>query len=297
MQTATRGRLCVKEPCESDAGDGVSTLEVGRCWQGPPGASTEYLFSGEPTVQPVRLSLSALIAPSRRPARKEQASRADRAGAGRAGAGRDTFAHGPVTALPSARHHHLHSPRRRPATGRVNGASTRPHLAAMAPSSGLQPAPAAARLASPAQGPPPLPFARSATAPGPLRTLVQAPPDRSRLAPDDAFLATSPPRRLHAFEPSASASGPPLSRHLRMRSKDTGSRSRSRRRKRAWKKLLWVKQSCKSADVGPLLMCALAGQRLIVLGRPGQLHRPSDLSREPAAESSPETLRLLAPGR
>lgn len=42
---------------------------------------------------------------------------------------------------------------------------------------------------------------------------------RSHLSPDDAFV--SPPRR-------------------------SGERSRSRRRKRPWKKLMWVKQSCKT---------------------------------------------------
>lgn len=68
-------------------------------------------------------------------------------------------------------------------------------------------------------------------------------PDPSHLAPEDAFHAASPPRRLNAFEPSGSRDHIP--RHLYR--KDGGSRSRSRRRrKRPWKKLLWVKQSCKS---------------------------------------------------
>ncbi|KAJ4419926.1 glycosylphosphatidylinositol anchor biosynthesis [Gnomoniopsis sp. IMI 355080] len=107
----------------------------------------------------------------------------------------------------------------------------------MAPSSGLQTSTTSKRHDYPTEGLPT--FARSATAPGPVRTL-----DRSRLAPEDAFYATAPPtRRLNAFDSNASASSELLSRHLRMRSKDTGSRSRSRRRKRAWKKLLWVKQS------------------------------------------------------
>lgn len=114
------------------------------------------------------------------------------------------------------------------------------------------------------EGMPPLP--RSATAPGHLRTAAAAPPphtqaqaqahgqsttrpgrpDPSHLAPEDAFLAASPPRRLNGFEPNSKPEGGLLSRHLRMRSKDPGSRSHSRRRKRPWKKLLWVKQSCTS---------------------------------------------------
>lgn len=53
--------------------------------------------------------------------------------------------------------------------------------------------------------------------------------DRSHLSPDDAF--TSPPRRLYG-------SGDGLVDRM------DGERSRSRRRKRAWKKLMWVKQSC-----------------------------------------------------
>lgn len=68
--------------------------------------------------------------------------------------------------------------------------------------------------------------------------------DPSHLAPEDAFHAASPPRRSNAFEPSGSREHIP--RHLYR--KDGGSRSRSRRRrKRPWKKLLWVKQSCKSS--------------------------------------------------
>ncbi|CAN8100180.1 unnamed protein product [Discula destructiva] len=92
------------------------------------------------------------------------------------------------------------------------------------------------------------PFARSATAPGPLRSLadpVQGRSDPSHLAPEDAYLTALPQRRLKGFESNASGvSGAELmSRHSRVRSKDAGSRSRSRRRKRPWKKLLWVKQS------------------------------------------------------
>ncbi|CAJ2503860.1 Uu.00g112540.m01.CDS01 [Anthostomella pinea] len=59
---------------------------------------------------------------------------------------------------------------------------------------------------------------------------------RSHLAPEDAFNTASPPRRKSTFDPSA------VNDSRRMRSK-LGSRSRSRRRRRNWKKLLWVNQS------------------------------------------------------
>jgi phosphatidylinositol N-acetylglucosaminyltransferase subunit C len=72
---------------------------------------------------------------------------------------------------------------------------------------------------------------RSSTAPISLRA------DHTRLAPEDAFSAHSPPRR--GFD----AGGVP-DRSRRMRLGAETSRSRSRRRKRTWKKLLWVKQSC-----------------------------------------------------
>ncbi|GJC82807.1 phosphatidylinositol N-acetylglucosaminyltransferase GPI2 subunit [Colletotrichum liriopes] len=67
--------------------------------------------------------------------------------------------------------------------------------------------------------------------------------DRSRLAPEDAFLATSPPRRPIPSFPDASAGADHrvARAHLRHGAAD---RSRSRRsRKRTWKKLMWVKQS------------------------------------------------------
>ena len=83
--------------------------------------------------------------------------------------------------------------------------------------------------------------------------------DPNRLAPEDAFLAHSPPRRLRQ---SNIADGPAALNGLtakdlhkggliravngthRRKDKDRG-RSGSRRRKGVWKKLLWVKQSCK----------------------------------------------------
>jgi phosphatidylinositol glycan class C protein len=69
-------------------------------------------------------------------------------------------------------------------------------------------------------------------------------PDRTLLAPEDAIYHGSPPRK-----PSAAVNR--LQQNLRMTNGDAGvipgrrtPRSRSRRRKRAWSKLLWVKQSC-----------------------------------------------------
>ena len=82
------------------------------------------------------------------------------------------------------------------------------------------------------------PLTRSSTAPG---TLHSPRPDRSRLAPEDAF--SSLPRGL---ETGNGGEGSDLRSDLRTRRLGLGEtgRSRSRRRKRTWKKLLWVKQSC-----------------------------------------------------
>ncbi|KAI0118406.1 GPI2-domain-containing protein [Nemania sp. FL0031] len=82
----------------------------------------------------------------------------------------------------------------------------------------------------PRDGPYPV-LTRAATAPVELPSPRSA---RSHLAPEDAFTSQLPPRRDHD-------SGSEL-RPRKARSK-LGSRSRSRRRKRSWKKLLWVKQS------------------------------------------------------
>ncbi|KAI3320784.1 GPI2-domain-containing protein [Xylariaceae sp. AK1471] len=61
---------------------------------------------------------------------------------------------------------------------------------------------------------------------------------RSHLAPEDAFNSQLSPRREHTAAHDSS-------NELRPRNarSNLGSRSRSRRRKRSWKKLLWVKQS------------------------------------------------------
>jgi len=79
---------------------------------------------------------------------------------------------------------------------------------------------------------------RSATVPSNLRSNR---PDPSHLAPEDAFVSASPPRRPGLFDVGGNGSGNEM-RPRRMRRKEA-SRSRSRRRKR-FQKLLWVKQSC-----------------------------------------------------
>ena len=77
--------------------------------------------------------------------------------------------------------------------------------------------------------------------------------DPSRLAPEDAFFAHSPPRwqqertvngttDTHTLKSDVARAGLGTRRR---RDKDRG-RSGSRRRKGAWKKILWIKQSCKS---------------------------------------------------
>lgn len=71
----------------------------------------------------------------------------------------------------------------------------------------------------------------------PFPTLDHASTFSSHLSPDDAFI--SPPRRGYGGE---SASESTRSR-LRGLSSEPGG---GRRRKRAWKKLMWVKQSCTS---------------------------------------------------
>lgn len=129
----------------------------------------------------------------------------------------------------------------------MNGVSTRPNIAVMAPKPALPPSSSASTTPKRHTAAALPPFARAATAPGPPRSLANpalARSDPSHLAPEDAYLTALPPRRLNGFESNATGGAELMSRHLRLRSKDPGSRSRSRRRKRPWKKLLWVKQSC-----------------------------------------------------
>lgn len=145
----------------------------------------------------------------------------------------------------------LPRPPQPPPAAIVNGFGTLSRLATMAPPSRLHYSATATGYTEPAAQLPPL--SRSVTAPTPFRAPAAQPsqqtqgrPDPSHLAPEDAFLATSPPRRTNGFE--TSGNGDLLPRHLRRRTKEAGSRSRSRRRKRPWKKLLWVKQPCESPD-------------------------------------------------
>ncbi|KAK8851314.1 phosphatidylinositol N-acetylglucosaminyltransferase-domain-containing protein [Apiospora arundinis] len=97
----------------------------------------------------------------------------------------------------------------------------------------------------------------------PLDALATSPrSSRSHLAPEDAFInaAASPPRRSGGFDhttgshhnnmsllrdtvAAAGAGGGDGRASSRRRESKFGSRSRSRRRKRNWKKILWVKQS------------------------------------------------------
>jgi phosphatidylinositol N-acetylglucosaminyltransferase subunit C len=112
----------------------------------------------------------------------------------------------------------------------------------MAPSQGLTPA-----FSKPGEFERPFGgLARSSTAPV---SNAKARVDTNHLAPEDAFYAASPPRRLSTYALNESRNGNGSSndfgaigrRHLH---REGPSRSRSRpRRKRRWKKLLWVKQS------------------------------------------------------
>ncbi|KAI1120784.1 phosphatidylinositol N-acetylglucosaminyltransferase-domain-containing protein [Nemania abortiva] len=90
----------------------------------------------------------------------------------------------------------------------------------------------------PRDGPSPYPvLTRAATAPVELPSPRSA---RSHLAPEDAFTSQLlPSRRDHA----AAVHDPGSELRPRKARSKLGSRSRSRRRKRSWKKLLWVKQS------------------------------------------------------
>ena len=101
------------------------------------------------------------------------------------------------------------------------------------------------------------PYALNSLPPTLSSTLHSPPSDPSRLAPEDAFYAHSPPRRQRAHTPLGmngavdSVDALPVQGRLlagiearRKRERDRG-RSGSRRRKGAWKKLLWVKQACR----------------------------------------------------
>ena len=134
-------------------------------------------------------------------------------------------------------------------------------------------------------------LARSSTLPTTFQQARRT--DPSHLAPEDAFYAASPPRRLSAFDNGDNGSGTEM-RSRRLRHKIDGeSRSRSRRRKRTWKKLLWVKQSCQFRRRRAIHL----SQSPDKLFRSGQLYRPGHLPREPPAESATAAIRFLALSR
>lgn len=100
--------------------------------------------------------------------------------------------------------------------------------------------------------PPLRPLNRGNTLPAPSPS--RAYPTDRLLAPEDAIYAGSPPRKPSAavsklqkdLRMTNGGSDDSTRPHTRGRHKDRSSRSGSRRRKGTWKKLLWVKQSCKS---------------------------------------------------
>jgi hypothetical protein len=141
------------------------------------------------------------------------------------------------------------------------------------------------------------PLNRANTLPAPSLHRATA-TDRSLLAPEDAIYAGSPPRRQ-------SAAVSKLQKDLRMtngggdgnirslsrgRHKLRTARSGSRRRKGAWKKLLWVKQTC-------LFFDCLSRNSANPVSRSGQLYRSRYIPRTSTTQPSTSTLRLLAIGR
>jgi len=105
------------------------------------------------------------------------------------------------------------------------------------------------------------PLARSMTGPAAFQPSRS---DPSHLAPEDAIYAASPPRRPSNFGSGGNVNeGLRDLRSRRLRLHEEGSRSRSRRRKRTWKKLLWVKQSCRSTHSTDQGLCMLANWKAI----------------------------------
>lgn len=115
------------------------------------------------------------------------------------------------------------------------------------------------------------PLKRSTTLPAPATLQLNA-PSRSLLAPEDAIYQSSPPRKQ-------SAAVNKLQKDLRMTNGTNGdiprlpsrvrrhkdrNRSGSRRRKGTWKKLLWVKQSCKVTALSSILPLTLYQTQTII---------------------------------
>ena len=134
------------------------------------------------------------------------------------------------------------------------------------------------------------PFTRSNTVPVVPQYRTNA-PDRNHLAPEDAIYAYSPPRRQ---SPAVSK----VQRDLRGNPIDGGGRGTRRgrykdrtqggsRRKGTWKKLLWVKQSCKYE-------ASKIQEYQLMACRSGQLHRSGNFPRTSTAKPTSTTLRFLA---
>lgn len=152
---------------------------------------------------------------------------------------------------------------------------------------------------SPPPIPPPVPVETHPNRAGGLRPPLQSrpPPDPSRLAPEDAYYPPStarlrpPPtnysgnlRTLNgnaATPASVAALRPPPAvpgSESSLSHRKVRGTSRRRRRKGAWKKLLWVKQSCMSSIFESRLSISLPGVCVnLVLCRSRQLHRHRDL--------------------
>jgi phosphatidylinositol glycan class C protein len=98
------------------------------------------------------------------------------------------------------------------------------------------------------------PLTRSTTLPATVRSVAT---DRSLLTPEDAIYQGSPPRKQSAavnklqkdmlMTNGANGDAARLPRRGRNKGRN---RSGSRMRKGTWKKLLWVKQSCKQGNNG-----------------------------------------------
>lgn len=159
--------------------------------------------------------------------------------------------------------------------------------------------------ASPFSVPPPVPVETHPNRAGGSKQ-QRALPDPNRLAPEDAYYG-SPPTRSRTAPNEYDESLEPLSGNVptpaavaalrpphAVPSADKDARKvrgagRRRKRKGAWKKLLWVKQSCACLATYP--SCSLG---MLTGSRPGQLYRHRDLPRPSPAQPASPSLRLLA---
>jgi phosphatidylinositol glycan class C protein len=90
-----------------------------------------------------------------------------------------------------------------------------------------------------------VPLVRSATLPPKLPKL-RGRVDRTLLAPEDAYANGSPPRGRREASNGLAGEGEAAQGRGRKKVRDVDRiDSSGRRRKRTWKKLLWVKQSCR----------------------------------------------------